>query len=153
MAAFVYTPAKLEIAKGDLDFDEAGDALWAMLVMSNTTADTEQDTKFVGSLVTLDEYGGANYVRKNLANQVTTEDDPNNRAEFSADTVTWSALGVGARQAIALVLYIDADNDGDPADDAANILVAYIDTGGFPFDGNGGDVTVTWNAQGILQVT
>jgi hypothetical protein len=30
--------------------------------------------------------------------------------------------------------------------------IAWIDTGGFPFSGNGGNVSVTVNAEGLLQV-
>lgn len=47
----------------------------------------------------------------------------------------------------AIVLFIDT---GTPA---TSRLVAYIDTGvtGLPVTPNGGDITITWNASGILQ--
>jgi len=128
--------------------DEAANDVRVMLVMTNTTADTDQDAANIAAITTLDEYDGAAYVRKALANQVTNQDDPNNRGEFDADDITWTALGAGTRQAAGMVVYRHVDGT------AANDLpIAYIDTGGFPFSGNGGNVTVTWNAEGIIQTT
>jgi len=145
MANLAYTYAKSEILKGNIDL--SSDDIRVMLVMSNTTADTEQDTDFIDQLGTLDEHDGANYARKELANEAVAVDDANNRGEFDADDVTWTALGVGTRQAVGAVVYKHVNDDTD------SVLIAYIDTGGFPFDASGGDVTIQWNAEGILQAT
>ena len=145
MASLAYTKIKTLLANKGLQLGT--DDLRIILVMTNSTADTEEDKEFVGDFTTLDEYDGTNNTRKTLANDALNEDLPNNRAEFDADNITWTALGVGTRQALGMVLYLHVTNDADSKP------VAYIDTGGFPFDGNGGDVTVTWNAEGILQVT
>lgn len=141
--SFAYTAAKAELLKGNLDFD--GQDYRVMLVSSNTTADTDQDAKFIADLGTLDEYDGSGYVRKALASEAVSQDDANNRGEFTADPVTWTALGVGTRQAVGMILYRHVTNDAD------SVLIAYYDSGGFPFDGNGGDITITPNAQGLLQ--
>ncbi len=53
MANFVYTRAARDIFKGDLDFDEAGDDLRVALVMTNTTADTEEDTTLMNGFSTM----------------------------------------------------------------------------------------------------
>lgn len=147
MANFAYTPFKPGILLADFDLAEAADDIRIILVMTNTTADTEQDAQFVGSFTTLDEYDGANYARKALANQVVNTDLVNNRGEFDADNITWTALGVGTRQAQGMIVYKHVGADG------VNPVIGWIDTGGFPFSGNGGDVTVAWNAEGILQTT
>lgn len=150
MASFVYTHAKALLLEGALDFDTAGDDIRVMLVMTNTTTDTEEDVTTISGFTTLDEYDGANYARQALANEVVNEDAANNRGEFDADDDEFSGgsgLGVGTRQAQAMVVYKHVTNDTD------SIPIAFIDTGGFPFDGNGGQVTVTWNAEGILQAT
>jgi hypothetical protein len=144
MASFVYTPAKTALLNADLDF--ATQDFRIILCMTNTTADTLQDAQFVGD-VALDEYDGAAYARKTLAGEAVTEDAANDRAEFSANNIQWAALGAGTRQAQGMVLFRFVTNDADSP------LVAWIDTGGFPFSGNGGNVDVTWNAQGILQAT
>lgn len=143
--SFVYTPAKKLLANGGLDLDT--NDMRVLLVMTNTTADTEQDAAFIGDFTTLDEYNGAAYARKTLTGEVVNEDDPNNRAEFDADDVTWASLGAGTRQAAGALLFKFVTNDAD------SVPVAYIDSGGFPINGNGANFTITWNAEGILQVT
>jgi len=147
--SLVYTPFKGNILRGlaSHNMAEAGADARILLAMTNTTFDTEQDDTFVGDTTTPDEYDGAAYVRKNLANQAVNDDAPNDRGEFDADDFTWIALGAGTRQAQGMVLFIFITSD------AASPLVAWIDSGGFPFSGNGGNVTVTWNAEGIVQTT
>lgn len=144
--SFVYTGAKEEIAKGTINFEEAGDDIRCALVMTATDADTLQDALLMSDFA-LDEYDGAAYVRKALATQTVTRDDPGNKADFDAVDVVWSALGVGATQCVGMIVYKHVTVDAD------SIPIAFIDTGGFPFDGNGGDVTMQWNAEGILQIT
>jgi hypothetical protein len=146
MASFVYTPAKVKLASGDLDLN-AHD-IRVLLVMTNTTAHTDQDAATL-SAITLDEYDGANYVRKALANEAVNQDDANNRAEFDADDFTWTALGIGTRQCKAMVAYRYVD--GTAAND---IPIAYLDNAPeLPFWGNGSDIPCTFNAEGILQLT
>ena len=145
MADMVYNYAKAKLLSGDIDLD--ADDIRVLLVMTNSTCDTEDDCDFIDQFTTLDEMDGANYVRKALAGEVVAVDLPNNRGEFDAENVTWTALGVGTRQVLGAVLYKFVTNDAD------SIPIAYIDSGGFPFDANGGDVTITWNAEGILQAT
>ena len=45
------------------------------------------------------------------------------------------------------LLYIHVTDDTD------SIPAAWIDTGGFPFDGTGANNTIQWNALGIVQLT
>ena len=145
--SFVYTPVKQKLAKADIDFDTAD--IRAILVMSNTTADTDQDATNITGIGTLDEYDGSGYSRPDLGASTITEDDPNNRSEIDFGDFTFGAtVGVGTRQAVGMVIYnrIDGTNGND-------YPVAYVDTGGFPFDGNGGAVNVTVNAEGLIQVT
>jgi hypothetical protein len=143
--SFLYTPAKVKFLTGVINL--ASDDIRVLMVMSNTTADTDQDVENIADIGTLDEYGGTNYARKTLAGKAVNEDDPNNRGEFDATDIVWTALGAGARNAVGLVVYKHVTNDADA------ILIAYIDSGGFPTNGNGNDFTVTWNAEGILQGT
>jgi len=145
MSSFAYTPAKYGITRGTLVWHTSD--IRVLLVMSNTTADTDQDAATISGIGTLDEYDGASYARKAVTGEVTNEDDPNNRAEMDADDITWSTLGVGTRQAVGMVVYKFVTNDAD------SIPIAYIDSGGFPFDGSGIDIVVTWNAEGIVQLT
>ena len=63
---------------------------------------------------------------------------------FDGSDVTFSA--VTGNSVEALVIYIDTGVAG------TSRLVAYIDTGvtGLPVTPNGGDISVTWNANGIF---
>lgn len=143
--SFVYTPAKTALLNGDLDF--AAHDIRVLLVMTDTTADTDQDVQFVGSIGTLDEMNGANYARQALGSEVVNEDAANNRAEFDAADTVFTNLGAGTRNVAGMVLYRHVTNDADSP------LIAYIDTGGFPYTANGATLTVQWNAEGILQAT
>jgi hypothetical protein len=148
--SFWYTPAKERLAKGDLDFDEAGNDIRLMLCMSNTTADTDQDAGTISAITTLDEYDGAGYSRPQLASQVVNRDDANNRAEVSATSpVSFGAtVAAGTRQAVGCMVYRHVD--GTAANDQP---IAWIDTGGFPLNGGGGPFQLAINAEGLLQVT
>ena len=75
-------------------------------------------------------------------------DDPANRAEFDGDDVAFGALGNGMNDSIDGAVYFKfVTNDAD------SVLMAHVDTGGFPFSTNGGTVTIQHNAEGIIQTT
>lgn len=142
--SFAYNEFKRALARGEIDLQS--DDIRAMLVMSNTTADTEDDANTISDFSTLDECDGANYARQALANEAVNEDAANDRAEFDADNVVFSSLGAGTRQNVGLVVYKHVTNDAD------SVPLFYIDTGGFPFDASGSDVTIQWNTEGIAQI-
>lgn len=144
--SFVYTPIKQKLAKADIDFDSAD--VRAILVMSNTTADTDQDAATISAIGTLDEYDGSGYSRPDLGASTITQDDTNNRSEIDFGDFTFGAtVGVGTRQAVGMIYYVEVGAD------SVDLPIAYVDTGGFPFAGNGGAVNVTVNAEGLIQVT
>lgn len=143
MANFVFNEAKRAYLAGEFDMDT--DVFKVVLVMTNTTADTEDDVNLMNGFTTLDECDGASYARQVLANKAINEDASNDRAEFDADDAQFASLGAGARNNQAAIIYKHVTDDTD------SIPVAYIDTGGFPFQGNGGNIDVQWNVEGILQ--
>jgi len=146
MASFVYTAAKQKIAKGDADFDTL--SLRAILCMTDTTADTEKDKTTISGFTTLDEYNGSGYSRPSLGATTITQDDGNLRSEIDVGDFTFGAtVGVGTRQAQGMIYFAFVTNDSD------SWPIAWVDTGGFPFDGNGGAINVTVNAEGLLQIT
>ncbi len=143
--SFAYTRAKRNIFKADIDFDV--DTFKVALVMTNTTADTEEDTATISAFSVLDEMDGSGYVRKTVSTPTVSEDDPNNRAEFTFDAITWTALGDGTRQVAGFVLFKFVTNDSD------SVPIAYINSGGFPVSPGGLNFTITPNAEGVLQLT
>lgn len=147
--SFIYTPAKERLAQALLDWREAGSDIRAMLVMTNTTADTDQDAGTLLAITTLDEYSGAGYSRQALAVQAVVRDDPNDRAELGATSpVSFGAAVIAAvRSAQAALIYRHVD--GTAANDQP---IAFIDTGGFPLNGGGGAYNLAINVEGLLQI-
>ncbi len=147
MANFIYNEAKRALAEGELDFGSGGSDLRVLLVMTNTTANTEVNVNTISAFTTLDEMDGSGYARVALTGETVNEDAGNNRAEFDATDATFASLGAGTRQVKAAILYKHVGAD------SSNIPIAYIDTAGFPFSANGGNITLTWNSEGIVQIT
>lgn len=148
MANFVYTIAASKLLSADIDLN--ADDIRVMLVMANTTADTERDATTISGFTTLDECDGASYARKTLTGEAVNTDNTNDRGEFDANDIQWASLGAGTRNNQAMVVYKHVTNDAD------SIPICYIDTTSpsiFPFNGNGGNVDIAWNAEGILQGT
>lgn len=145
MADFWYTPAKQKLAKGDLDFDTLD--VRAILCMSNTTADTDQDAATISAIGTLDEYDGSGYSRIDFAGAVVNQDAANNRAEIDySDGSFGTTVAAGTRNWVGIIYYQHVD--GTAAND---IPIAWKDL--TAANGNGGAVNLTVNAEGLLQVT
>jgi hypothetical protein len=144
MASFIYNKAKTLILNAGINF--ATSDIRIRMEMTNSTADTEDDTIHMDDFTTEDPMDGANAVDKQ-ASEAVTENLAGNCA-FYDDTTnhTWAALGAGTRQVQGFIVYKFVTNDAD------SIPIAWIDTGGFPFSANGGDVTVTWNAAGVISL-
>jgi hypothetical protein len=147
MANFVYNETKHALLQGLLNFDTGGDDIRVLLVMTDTTADTQDDANTFADFTTLDEFNGSGYSSGGLAlaGEVVNEDVTNNRAEFDAGDITFPNIGAGTRSIQAAIVYKfnTTLSDSEP--------LIYVDDGGFPIDPNGGDIAVQWNIEGILQ--
>jgi hypothetical protein len=145
MANFVYNHAKHLALTGALDLSTAD--VRVILVMTNTTADTEDDPTTVAGFTTLDEFDGSGYSSGGVAltGEAVAKDAGNNRSEFDATDATFTAIGAGTRDVQAALAIVWGGSLG------ASIPLAFIDTGGFPFTANGSNVVIQWNAEGILQ--
>ena len=118
-----------------------------ILVMTNTTADTEKNANTISGFTLLDECDGASYARVDLAGVARVRDDANAIVYLDANDAVFTTLGPGTRQNQGAVLFIFVTTDSD------HIPAAWIDSGGFPFDGTGSNNTIQWNALGIVQLT
>lgn len=123
------------------------DDLRAILVMTNTTCDTEIDAiTYVDDYTTLDECDATGYARVALTGEATSQDDVNDRAELDANDAVFSGLsGDATRDAQGVLLYDHVTTDADsPAvcfvDFASDITSAAT------------QVTIPWDAEGILQL-
>lgn len=143
--SLVYNIAKRQLLDAQLDLD--ADVLRIMLVDNTYTANADHD--FVSQTgLEAAELSGTGYARQTLGTIGVSEDDANDRGEFTAANVTWSGINAGTAEAAIIYKQVGGD-DSTPAND---VLIAYIDTGGFPVTTNGGDLTIQWNAEGILQL-
>ncbi len=156
MASFMYNLAAKELADGSLDF--IGDTIKVMLVTSSYVADKDDDYvdesgpndpidhELTGTGYTAG-WGGAGRLTLTIAGGQITEDDANDRAEIDSTTnPTWTGISAGTAAAVILI------REGG-ANDTDSLLICYIDTGGFPVVTGGGDLTINWNAEGIIQLS
>ena len=123
----------------------------ARLCMSNCTAAVAALTAAAIHLndLTADKSDASGYADVALTTEASTVDDPNDRAEFTdsgAASVVFSGLGGNATRnytGVLLYKYIDGT-------DANDIAIAWIEFGSTVVK-ESTSVTVTWNAQGIIQ--
>lgn len=145
----VFTKAALKIADGTFgNLAEAGADLRVALLMSGNNCLAARSTaEFVGDL-TLDEFdGGGSYARQALASQVLTLDAANHRVELTASANVWTSLPPGTDDVAGVLIFKFVTNDADSP------VLAYIDDGGFPKPATGSNFTITWSADGLLQLT
>jgi len=148
-----YNRGKKQDLSGEIDL--TNDTIKVMLVGTGYTFNADHATVDDGSAndPQSHELSGTGYAggysgsgRKTLASKAFAQDDANDRGEFDAADLTWAGINAGTAKA-AIVFKNGA------ADDTTSQLIAYIDTGGFPIATNGGDLTIQWNAEGILHLS
>lgn len=146
MASVIYNAALAKIAAGTKSW-VTGDDIRARLVMSNTTCDTENDgIDQLADFTTIDICDATGYADVALAGEAVNTDDPNDRAEADANDIVFSGLsGDATRDAAGVLLYwyVDGTNTND-------LALAYIEFTA-PIPAAATQVTVPWDAQGILQ--
>lgn len=157
MANFVYNTAAKRMwdrAVGTIDL--LADTIKVMLVTSAYVAN--RDHEFVssasGSEISATNYTGgfAGAGRKILGTKVLTTDLTNDRVEFDVADVPWAAIGGALNATINAAIVIK-----EVTNDAASLLIAYIDTvtgtPSLPFTTNGGDLTLQINVEGLIQLS
>ena len=154
MSDFGFTFGKQAIGRAAFNLVSAD--IRIILCMTSTTATvndgTGVDATFISG-ITLDEFDGGGSHPPSFANREVlagTEfdaDTANNRAEFTATNQTISSIPAGTRDIKGVIVYYHVTND------AASIPLVWIDSGGFPFSANGGSLVLSWNAEGIFQIT
>lgn len=93
------------------------------------------------------ELSTTNYVRKALASEAESTNDTADEVRLDATDVTWTALGPASAgptiQAAIVYFFVSADADSVP--------FLYLDDG-MPRAVNGGDVTIQWNSEGLVNI-
>lgn len=147
MANKIYDEAKYQALRAGLPLHSGDTRL--TLVMTNSTADTDVTAQTIAGITTLDECDAVGYPAGGVAlsGEVVTRDGTGHRGFFDGADVTFTNLAAGTRQVKGALLYLFVSSLG------ASIPIAYFDTPGFPFWGNGSSMTMQWNAAGILQIS
>ena len=122
--------------------------------LSDATHVPNKDDQFLDDVGADDfidgELSGTGYVggfggsgRLTLASKTVVYDTVNDRVEFDAADVTWTAINAGTIVQASLLKEITSD--------AASPIIVNVDVADTVT--NGGDITIQWDAQGILQLT
>lgn len=146
MASVLYNIFKTNVMKADMDLD--GGTFKADLLMTNTTCDTQNGGVATNAdFTTADVCDGSGYATKTLSTQEVTQVDASNLAKWTADNLTWTALGSSTRQIQGILVYKYVTNF------AASIPVAFIQFASNK-TADGSDFTVAWDStNGILYLT
>lgn len=148
---FVYNFGAQQITNQSIDW--VNDTIKVMFVTSSYTANRDHDFVEEGAndaneheIVTDGYTGGYNGAgRKTLASATIAEDEANDRVIFDAANftggTTWSALGAVTPGTIAGAIIIK-----EITNDAASVLIAYLDFTESTLTTNGSDVDLTFHA-------
>lgn len=135
----VYNNFKEALMEGSIDL--LNDTIKVALLASYTPDIDAHDT---WDDVSSTEESGTGYSAggETLANVTVTQDDTDDEGVFDADDVTWSGLDVGTPS--HAIIYKDS---GTPS---TSPLIAYVELG---VASNGQDYTISWGAEGIINLT
>jgi hypothetical protein len=129
-----------------------------VLLLKDTTAYTPDSAahEFVGDVLAAGaEFDGTNYARQSVTGQVVNEDNVDSEAEWDADDVTFPSLGAssGGQVIQTIVVYQQVGGDDTtPADDPVLRVIDDSETAELPVQTNGGDFTISWAAEGIINL-
>ncbi len=149
MADWVYNSGGGDIGI-EQNIDLLAVAIVAMLVTSSYVANRDNDFVEEGADDANEhELSGTGYTagfggggRKALASKTITVDKTNDRIEFDCADIVWTAINAGTPSQMLIVREI--------TNDLASVLISHHDSG-FPVTTNGGDLTVTIDAEGLIQ--
>lgn len=114
------------------------------LLMTNTTADTQNNIATLSAYTTIDSFDGSGASSPALTGEAVNVDAANNRVELDADDVAFGALGNGTRAIQGILVFDFNTNDADSVPLVFLQFAASLNPAG-------GTVTVNWNAEGLLQ--
>lgn len=145
MADIVYNNFKEQVMEAVFNLLEGQDDVRVALYDNTFTEDQDNDVDMADLT---GELSGTGYAHPGgaLANQTVTQDDTDNEGVFDADDLTFTALDAGTIDTLVYLV-----NAGSPP---INLLIGSVDSAtGLPLTSNGGDVTIAFAAEGILNIT
>jgi len=95
---------------------------------------------------------GSGYSRQDLANVTITQDDTDDEAVLDADDTVFAGLDGATIQGVIVYRQVGGD-DTTAGDDEIVALIDDADAADLPIPTNGGDITIAWDAEGVLNLT
>lgn len=144
MASLLNLPGMQDLLDGTSKFTAADD-FRARLLMTNTTADTENNKATLSAYTTIDTFDGSGASNNfALTGEAVNLDSGNNRIELDADDCAFGALGNGTRQIQGVLIFKFVTNDADSIPTFFIQFSSNVNPGG-------ATLTIVWNAEGIVQ--
>ena len=137
-----YNDGKMGLLRGWVDLQ--GDTIKVALVTSSYSPDIDTHDQFDDISDELAASGNYTSGGEALASKSVSADDTNDRGEFNATDLTWTALTPSAAFRYGIIYR----STGTPS---TSRLIAYIDFGADQ-DPGGSDFTIQWHADGILYI-
>lgn len=155
--ATVPNHAKQQYLEGEIDW--LNDTINVALVADSVAYSMDIDNhEFVGDVLdggtTAEEFdtaGGTGYSRQTVANTTTTQDDTDDEGVADGDDVTFPGLDGATIQGVLVYKQVGGD-DTTPGDDPILYYLDDSDISDLPKQTNGGDITVQWAAEGIVNL-
>ena len=137
MFSLIYSQAKRLIMNGEFSINRPENyTLYALLVMTESTAEIEIDALTLNDIRTLDEMDGANYARQLL---VSVENTP------AYEPTVFSQMERGSRSIKGVLVYMQRESEEIP--------IIYIGAVTSPYRSEFFDFTVEWSEEGIIHLS
>ena len=152
MADTVFTRAKNEIFSQNLNL--VSEDIKVMLVNPNFVPDPDMEFVDDGTTISASnfEVSGTGYEagnmgsgRMSLINKFFQVDPATNKSRFFASNLSWNPINAGL---VGGAVLIKEGLSGD----TGSLMIAHIDSGGFPQNTDGGQLDLNWNSNGIFSV-
>lgn len=141
---FGYPHGEARFRTGQVDWEN--DDVRLLLVMSNTTADTDATAEFVADFATLDECDASGYARTAITGRGLNVDTVAKEVALLAAQTDLPSFAAGTRKVVGAIVYLHVGAD------SANPVLFYIDGAPwFPFDAVGTPVRFKWHTTGLVR--
>lgn len=152
--ATVPNHAKQLLFQGGVDW--VNDTIRVALVSDDTPYSMNVDShELVGDVLdggtTATEFTGSGYSRNTVANATTSQDNTDDEGVADGDDTTFSSIDGDTIQGVLVYKQVGAD-DTTPGDDPILYYLDDTDIADLPKPANGGDITVQWAAEGVLNI-
>ena len=149
---------KQKFFQSSIDYEN--DTIKVALLKSTTEYSPDPDNhEFVSDVLdggtTGEEYDDTNYSRQTLGSLATSQDNTDDEGVWDAGDVTFSSLGssTGGQEIEAILIYQQVGGDDtSPGDDPILRILDDSEEADLPLQTNGGDVTISWNSEGIINI-